>query len=315
MTEQQRAVMWGAVGGPEELFIAEVPVPSVGEERALLRVTAVGLNPYDVKLLTGVAVQDKPFPRGICSDVAGVVTEVGANATYFDGTAVQVGDRVFGWGLNTLRERLVVRAASIARIPDGVSDAVAGALTTPALAALACWRTQSVARDDVVVISGASGTVGGLLAQWALNVGATVVGTASPDHIEELTSRGVLGVAYGDALAERLGALDLPYNVGFDVGGRSASAALIAAGIPAERISTLSGDAQPAGVVVADTGQRSAAALAEVIADVASGAIRYDVANTYPLERAADAFRAVQRGKGKTVVTHRSVMDVSSKLG
>lgn len=302
MTREQRAVMWNAIGGPDELYVAEVPIPTVGEQRVLVRVSAVGVNPYDVKLLTGAAVQDKPFPRGICSDVAGVVVAVGDGAEYVDGTPISVGDRVFGWGLNTLREQLVVRAASIARIPDAVSDSVAAALTTPALAALACWREVQVTSSDTVVISGASGTVGGLLTQFSLRAGARVIGTASAANVPALTAQGVVAVAYGDGLVERLNTLDTVGTVGFDVGGRPASAQLIAAGIPAERVVTLSGESPPDGVIVADTSKRSAAALAEVIADIASGALRYDVANEFPLEQAADAFRAVQHGDGKSVV-------------
>lgn len=302
MTEQ-RAVLWDHVGEPSDVRVGHVPIPSPGEERVLLEVTSAGINPYDIKLLTGVATKDAPFPRGIGSDVAGIVRELGANAAYSDGTPIAIGDRVFGWGLNTMREQLIVRAASITRIPDGLSDAIAGALTTPVLAANACWQAGDVTADDVVVVSGASGTIGSLLAQWALRAGATVVGTASEHNLGALTSAGMTGIAYGDGLAARLNALPVRPTVAFDAGGRSASHDLVAAGISPQRIVTLSGDPQPNGVVSADTSIRSTAVLASIAESIAAGEVRFADVTTFSLERAPEAFASAASGSEKIAIT------------
>ena len=60
------------------------------------------------------------------------------------------------------------------------------------------------AAGDIVVVAGAAGGVGGLAAQLARSLGATVIGVAAEASHDWLRSRDVLPVAYGDGLAERL---------------------------------------------------------------------------------------------------------------
>lgn len=305
----QRAVLADRLGGPEVLQIAEVPVPTPGEGRALLDVRAVGLNPYDSKVREGVAPRDAPFPRGIGTDVAGLVLSVGDSAAYADGSPVTVGDAVFGWGLNTLRERLVVRAASVTRVPDGLALEVAGALVTPGLAANALFNAIGIGEGDTVLVSGASGAVGFLVAHWARRAGARVVGTASDANADRLRDVGVEPVAYGPELADRLRGLlgEGALTAAFDTSGRDTIRAALELGVPADRIATLAGDESTAelGAQAVDTSRRSAEVLARVGAEVASGALRFPVQATFPLAEAADAFRLLDSRHltGKVVVT------------
>ena len=57
---------------------------------------------------------------------------------------------------------------------------------------------------ETVVISGAAGGVGSLAVQLARRTGATVIGLASEPNHEWLKSRGVIPVAYGDGVADRI---------------------------------------------------------------------------------------------------------------
>ena len=57
---------------------------------------------------------------------------------------------------------------------------------------------------ETVVISGAAGGVGSLAVQLARRTGATVIGLASESHHEWLKRHGVIPVAYGDGVADRI---------------------------------------------------------------------------------------------------------------
>lgn len=310
---QQRAVMYDRTGSPEELHLADVAVPTPGEGRALLDVRAVGINPYDVKVLTGAAPRESAFPRGIGSDVAGVVTQTGADAAYADGTPIAEGDTVFGWGLNTLRERLIVRGTSVTPVPDGMSVETAAGLVTPALAAGACLRAVPITSADTVFVSGASGSVGFLVAQLAVRAGARVLGTASPAHAERLRAADIEPITYGDGLLERLQRAlgGETITAAIDTAGASALGVLRDVGVPGDRTATLAGDdvASEFGVIAPDTSQRSTATLAEIGALVASGVISFPIARTFTMADAPEAFAVVasRRAGGKVVITPASL--------
>lgn len=306
MTEQ-RAVFYDRIGSPEVLRVGAAAIPTPAAGRALLAVRAAGINPYDLKVVTGAAPRDTPFPRGIGSDVCGEVVAVGEAAVYDDGSPFEVGHRVFGWGLNTMRERLVVRASSIARVPDAVSDETAAALVTPVLAAHAAWISVPVDRDDVVVVSGAAGTIGHVITQWAIATGARVLATAAPGDLDDLRGRGATALPYGDGVAQRILAElgDARPTALFDVGGRSILPEIAALGIPADRIATLAGEeaATRFGATAPDTSVRSVAPLLDAAHQVAAGTLDFPVAATHPLDDVVAAFEAVASGVGKVVLT------------
>lgn len=307
---EQRAVFYDHTGSPDVLHLAAAPVPTPAEGRALIAVRAAGVNPYDLKVVTGTAPRDAPFPRGIGSDVCGEVIAVGDGAAFADGTAVSVGDRVFGWGMNTMRERLVVRAASVTPVPTGVDDATAAALVTPVLAAEACRVAVPIDRDDVVIVSGAAGTVGHVVTQWAIAMGARVLATAGPDDLDGLRTRGAAAVAYGEGVAERLldELGDARPTALFDVGGRSILPDIAALKIPADRMVTLAGNDVAAryGAIAADTSVRSTDTLARAAAQVAAAELDFPVAKRFALDDVVAAFEAVAAGHGKVVVTSQT---------
>ena len=297
----QRAITYDRTGDPRELHISEVAVPSPAAERALLEVHSVGINPYDVKVLTGAAPRDAAFPRGIGSDVAGTVRELGENA----GT-LHVGDAVMGWGLNTLREQLIVRTSSVAVVPASLSLDTAAALVTPSIAATACLRAVPLSAQDIVLVPGASGSVGWLIAQLALREGARVIGTAGRGAHERLAAAGITPIPYGDefavALTEALDGAALTAVLG--AAARDAIRAGLAAGAAPDRIVTLAGDdlAGELGVLSADTAHRSIEQVRMIAELVASKEIEFSVAATYALADAPAAFEAVATGHGGKVV-------------
>jgi NADPH:quinone reductase-like Zn-dependent oxidoreductase len=299
----QRAITYDRTGDPGELHLSEVAVPSPAAERALLEVHAVGINPYDVKVLTGQAPRDTPFPRGIGSDVAGIVRALGDNAG-----GLHVGDAVMGWGLNTLREQLVVRTSSVTLIPPALSLDTAAALVTPSIAATACLRAVPLSAGDIALVPGASGSVGWLIAQLALRAGARVIGTSGPGARDRLTAAGITPIPYGEsfagALSDALNGASLTAVLGAAAG--DALRAGLAAGAEPGRVVTLAGEdlAQEFGVISADTTHRSIEQVSMVAELVAAREIEFSVAATYPLADAPAAFAAVASGHGGKVVVH-----------
>src|SRR5581483_3036746 len=135
------------------------------------------------------------------SDLAGVVVELGQAVREF-----RVGDEVVGFtdGRASHAEVVAVDAGNLTPRPPGVSWEVAGSLFVAGTTAYAAVRAVSLREGDTVAVSGAAGGVGCLAVQLARNAGAKVVGLASERHHEWLERHGVIPVAYGDKVADRI---------------------------------------------------------------------------------------------------------------
>jgi len=175
--------------------ITDLPAPEPGPTEVLVKVHAAGVNPVDWKTRTGVGVNgffDPDAPMVLGWDIAGEVVEVGAGVTRF-----AVGDRVFGMPrfphpANAYAELVASPSRHLARIPDGVSFEIAGALP---LAGLTAWQavvdTLKVGPGHRILIHAAAGGVGHLAVQIAKARGAEVWGTASAAKHELLRELGV----------------------------------------------------------------------------------------------------------------------------
>lgn len=202
-----RAATYSEYGNPETLSITEAPRPKVAPGTVLIKVHRAAVNPVDWKLMAGWLdeLMDTVFPVTPGWDVSGVIAEVGPDVPEFS-----VGDRVASYARKdfvhggTFAEYVTVPATSVAQIPDGVDDDVAAGLPLTGLTALRSLEALDITADDTVLIHGASGGVGHLAAQMALNLGATVIGTASETHHEELRAFGVIPVTYGEGLEDRV---------------------------------------------------------------------------------------------------------------
>ena len=301
-----RALLYDRVGGPEVLRIAEAPDTALGAGEVALRVRAAGLNPFDAKVRSGFIPFDAPFPRRVGSDVAGTVIAVGPGARYWDGSPVEPGDEVLGRADGSVAERAIAQASDLTRRPETLDVEAAGGLNVAGLTAVSVLTTAPVAAADTVLVGGAAGAVGFVAAQLALAAGATVVGTASPRNHELLRSVGVVPVAYGDGVAERVrehGAVTAVY----DCHGRDALDAGVALGVPAERMVAIAAyqAVDELGVHNAERAARTAENLARLAGEIAAGRLVFPVARTFPLDAAVAAFEALEapHPPGKIVVT------------
>ena len=198
-----RAVRFEEYGGVDVLAVVEVEPPELADGQLLVRVRAAGINPFEGKLRSGLLRDDIPisFPAAQGTDLAGVVERVAPDVSDF-----APGDAVLGTTSKrgSQAELAVASQARVVPRPEALPWEVAGGLWTVGTTAYGAVGAVDPKPGDVVVVAGAAGGVGGLAAQLTRNLGATVIGVAAEASHDWLRSRGVLPVAYGDGLAERL---------------------------------------------------------------------------------------------------------------
>jgi NADPH:quinone reductase-like Zn-dependent oxidoreductase len=152
---------------------------------------------------------------------------------------------------------------------------------------------------DTVVVSGAAGGVGSLAVQLAADAGAKVIGLASEGHHGWLASHGVIPVAYGDGVADRIKeASDGRIDAFIDTFGGGYVEMAVALGVPPDRIDTII-DRAAAQTYGAKTDGSAAAANAQVLAElaelIAKGRLEIPIAKTYPLAKVREAFHELEQ--------------------
>ena len=198
-----KAVRFDEYGDVDVLKVVDVPKPAPGPGQVLVQVKAAGINPGEAKIRAGLLHARWPatFPSGQGSDLAGVVAETGPGVTGF-----AAGDEVIGYTDNraSQAEYVVVEEQNLTAKPAALPWEVAGALNVAGATAYAAVRAVALTEGDTVVVSGAAGGVGSLAVQLARRAGATVIGLASPANHEWLAGHGVIPVAYGGGVADRI---------------------------------------------------------------------------------------------------------------
>lgn len=310
------AVVAVRYGGPEALETREVDLPSPGPGEVTVEVRAAGVNPFDHKVYSGAMGADESrLPMRLGSEVSGVVTAIGADATGPAGP-VTVGDEVIGYPVRGgYAEAVTVPASSVLPKPTAMSFEEAAGLSLTGVTAMHLLAATAVGDGETVLVHGVSGGVGLVTAQLALLRGARVLGTASPRRSEALHAIGVVPVAYGDGLVDRVRAVaDGPVAAALDTVGTDeavdASLALVA---DRHRIATIAafGRAAQEGIALLGSGPgadpgteiRQAARL-ELTRLVDQGRLRVVVARTFRLPDAAAAHTFLQQGHpgGKVVL-------------
>jgi NADPH:quinone reductase-like Zn-dependent oxidoreductase len=192
--------------------------------------------------------------------------------------------------------------------PPEVPWEVAGSLFVVGTTAYAVVRAIAPQPGETVVVAGAAGGVGTLVVQLARRTGATVIGIASPANHAWLAAHGVVPVAHGDGVADRIrevtgGAVD----AFADLHGDGYVQLALELGVAPDRIDTIVdfGAVQRLGVrFEGQAAAATAAVVAELAALVAKGELEVDIAATYPLDDVRAAFTELERGhtRGKIVL-------------
>ena len=312
-------------GGPDVIEWVDIDLPDPGEGEIRMRNTAVGLNFIDVYHRKGV--YPIALPAGLGSEAAGVVEAVGPGVEGFE-----VGDRigVYGPSRGAYATARNVPAGECIHLPDDVTDEIAAALllkgcTTEFLVE----RCAKVGQGQAVLVWAAAGGVGHLLVGWLKAIGAVVIGVAGgADKVASVKAAGgdhVIDHRVDDVAARVRAITDgAGVPVVFDGVGAATWDATLAStarcglivsygnaggAVEGLKLATLAAKGslfvtRPTLFDYCVTPQEKRAAVDRVFAMLRSGAIVPEIGRTFPLERVADAHRALEAGEttGSTVL-------------
>ncbi|MEP7118191.1 MAG: NADPH:quinone reductase [Acidobacteriota bacterium] len=177
-----KAILAHEFGGPEVLRFDDLAEPTPAPGQVRVRLHAVGVNPFDTYMLAGSYAIKPPLPYSPGADGAGVVEAVGSGVT-----TVRAGDRVYTGGTadsvayGAYRQVVVCAETQVHALPDRLSFAEGAAVNVPCLTARVALDRALPRGGEVVLVHGASGSVGLAAVQMARAAGLTVVGTAGTD--------------------------------------------------------------------------------------------------------------------------------------
>jgi NADPH:quinone reductase-like Zn-dependent oxidoreductase len=204
-----KAVVIEEFGDVSKLHVRDVEKPIPLDDEVLIRVAYAGVNPVDWKIREGYLQDLIPhdFPIILGWDAAGVIAEIGKNVTN-----LSVGDEVYSYvrkdrvKYGAYAEYVAFKAKDVVKKPKGLSMAEAASLP---LVSLTAWQSLFVAaglkKTEKILILGGSGGVGSMGIQFAKNVGAYVITTASSkkhDYVERLGAD--VAIDYKDNVIERV---------------------------------------------------------------------------------------------------------------
>jgi NADPH2:quinone reductase len=326
-----RAIQIREFGGPEVLQVRELPDVAPGPDEVVLAVEAAGVNRADILVRTGRYHRAGQPPLILGVEAAGTVLAVGS-----DVIDIRVGQRVVALGETNApgfyADRAVVIARKVVAIPDAVDLRAAAALPTTWLSAWYCLhRLAEIRPGEVVFVPAAASGVGSAAVRIALDAGATVIATAgSPEKVawvSELGAQHVLDstTATGDDLTAQVA--ELTNGKGVDavldlVGGRIFADGLRVIGYGGRVVAMANVALAPSTVDTRDFypkngrifgfqinaliehGYDPRPDLTELLSAVAAGRFTVDIDAVFPLARAADAHRHLERraNRGKVLL-------------
>jgi NADPH2:quinone reductase len=303
-------VVAAALGGPEVLQVTELPEPEAGPGQVVVRVRAVCVHPADVAATTGEIPRGPvvpPFSPGW--DIAGEVASVGPDTADFG-----VGDRVVGmipWYLTRgapggYAEFVAADIDWLVRLPDGLDFVSAATVPLNAQTAhqgLALVSLAMLPAGSSILVTGASGGVGGFATQLAVQGGYRVLAQAGHEDEQWVRGLGAHEVVSRSVELATVGPVAAVFDA-LDLGEAAAAAVedrgIVVATRPTPTIVPARGVRQELQLIRLDR-----ELLADLVGQVATGRLRTRVAATMPLTEAADAHRRVLAGglRGKLVLT------------
>lgn len=184
-----KQVVVTAFGGIENLQVQTVASLHPSSNEVVINLTSIGMNQADLMARRGeyrLSSGEPPFTPGI--EGGGIIVEVG-NAV----SDRHVGQRVIlslgaPAGVGTYRSQFAALTADTIPVPDGIDNALIGALWLPFLTAWGAlaWR-QNVQPGQVVLLPAASSSVAIAASQIVKQRGGITIGTTtSPSKVEAL---------------------------------------------------------------------------------------------------------------------------------
>jgi NADPH:quinone reductase-like Zn-dependent oxidoreductase len=180
---------------PEGLQVRTRTLAAPGPGQARVAMEATGVSFAEQQMRRGKYYDQPPFPFVPGYDLVGTVTAVGPDVDpAVVGRRYGAVTKVGGWASD-----VVVDAADLVEVPDGVDPADAATLLVNGVTAYRMLHLVAEARPgQTIVVLGANGGVGNTLVQLARRHGIRVIGTASPRHHDALRALGAEPVDHHD---------------------------------------------------------------------------------------------------------------------
>ncbi|GAC1325277.1 MAG: zinc-binding dehydrogenase [Thermoleophilaceae bacterium] len=304
-----------------EIVVDDHPDPQPGSTEILVRVHAAGLNGADMLQRKGAYPAPPGSPKDIPGlELAGEVVGMGHAVTRFD-----AGDRVMAIvGGGGQAELAALHERAVMPVPEGVDWPSAGGFAEVFTTAYDALFTQAgLASGEHLLVHGAAGGVGTAAVQLARAAGARVTATVrNADLRGDVEALGALAIDPGDfeesgpfdVVLELVGAPNMQGNVRALAEGGRIVVIGVGAGARAE-LNLLALMGKRARISASTLRARPLEAKADAMRRVERHvlpllerrAVKVPIAETYPLERAADAYeRFAAGGKlGKVVILLR----------
>lgn len=311
-----KTVQINAYGGVEVLEIKDIPEPIPKQDQLLIDVHAAGLNPFDLKVLSGAYKDMIPlhFPMTFGGDFAGVIMQTGEEVY---GSAI-----VLSGGSGAFAQYACVGVDKIAPKPKSVNFGEAAALPVAGLTAVeAILDHIKLQKGQKILIHGGAGGVGHIAIQVAKSVGAYVITTVrgidsefvkglGADEVVDYTKQAFEAIVKDvDAVLNGVGAQVTENS--FKVFKRGGRMVLLADQANEELAKTY-------GVtVIRQQSMIDTTHLKRLTKLVDSGKIKVHVDRVFPLEQVQEAFDHLKSGhpRGKIVLTIKNYPDATPTPG
>ncbi|GKT24843.1 NADP-dependent oxidoreductase [Acidovorax sp. SUPP3334] len=329
-----KALTFKRYGKSPEIGFTDLPRPTLQPDEMLVEVHAVGLNPIDNMITTGMfkPVLKFQLPATMGSDLAGVVKEVGSRVKRF-----KPGDAVFAslfdLGTGSLAEYAVVPERVAAFKPANLDFVQAASVPMVALTSWQAMKERAGVRPgQKVFIPAGSGGIGTMAIQLAKHFGAKVGTTTSTANVELVRGLGAdevidykkqafekqlsgydmaLGTLKGDEIEKSIGILRAggkivslvgPLDAAFATARRLNFILKFVFGLMSRKIRQLAAKQNVSFsflFVRPDGGQ-----LSEIGELLQAGQVRPVIDQVFPFQKACEAleYLAQGRAKGKVVV-------------
>ena len=326
-----KAIVIDTFKPPAQLSVGDLPDPAVGDDSVLIDVRAAAVNYPDLLVVQGKyqILPERPFAPG--KDAAGIVRAVGRNVT-----RVKTGDRVVAqMEHGAYAEVVSAHQQSCFKLPDSMSftDAAAMGLVYQT-AYFALVERGGFKQGEKVLVTGAAGGVGSAAVQlvkglrgtalaavnsveqarFLRDMGADAIIDLSVPNLREAVREQVRSATAGhgaDVLLDTLG------GDAFDASlramawcGRAVIIGFAAGRVPEVKVNyLLVKNSGVSGLQWSDYRERQPekvdAVQREIFRLYQQGALRPQIAGTYPLDRAGEALTRLASGQvsGKYVLT------------
>lgn len=177
-----KAVLARRLGPPENLEIADIPVPEPGPGEVRVDLRAAALNFFDTLIIEGKYQVKPELPFSPGAEFCGVIAALGPGVSGW-----QIGERVSGYcGHNGAREAVIASAERLARVPEALSDEkAAGLQVTYGTTIHALVDRAELKAGETLVVLGAAGGTGIAAVEIGKALGARVIACASsPEKLE-----------------------------------------------------------------------------------------------------------------------------------